>query len=413
MAETPPADHPQSVFGRWSASNFNWSHLAKGKRNTGWLVGEAPGARHMNYYTREALEWYRVLARTLAPQIAVNNLDYSGFINIGGAQVFNSLHLDYYADADMWFSSAVDASGNVAVSNSTDAETWATVQYPANVSSTGDASKVVSDGTICAVAADDGIDAEVFVSTNNTVANMTGGNFPAGDGLNAVESSDLVYDGTYWIWAGRSTTAARIFTASDPTGSWTSRAVPGAPGTDMISLATDGAGTSVAQGSSGQAYYSTNGITWVAATTSPTAANNIVYSKSLGLFVLCENTTGEMWTSEDGVNWTDMWAAEGVPPLHNLVHTDDFVLGWGKPSVSANGESYFEIYAFHQTALDRDSFSWTRLGTVWSDLHAPKFNTSLGIYSCGGGKLVFPWDSTSPSDDAYLALSHYGAPDAY
>jgi hypothetical protein len=408
MAHTPPADHLTDF-----ASSGRSSILAPAKRKLGYNEGEAVSAEHLNFLFSLIGNWNKVTSHAMAPQIAANNIEYTT-TSIGPTADVDNMHLDYLPLADRFYASGIDTAGSVFVTSSADGTTWETTQYPVNVGAGayGDVSKVASNGTICAIAADNGTQAKVYTSSDLTVANLDSGT-NIGTAVTALESSDLTYDETnnLWIWVGRSTTKGVVYTATSPTSTWTLR-LTFTTDTDAVWLATNPAGVSVCGGAT-ESYYSTNGTTWTGATTDAPAANNAVWSESLGLFVLCSNAAGNFCTTADGVNWYDMTSAEGVPTIRNLVHCDKFVFAWDIGAVSTNGATYYNIYAFHTAAADAQNFSYQKLGTAWNVASTPFNDIVKSIYRCGQGKLIFPYYNATPANTTYLAVARYGADDAY
>jgi len=411
MAITPPSELNQT-FG-----DNNRRTLSEGKQKKGYNIGEAPGARHMNYVLSNTASFQYALAKALAPQIAFNNFDYTA-TSTGPANAADNFHVDYDSLADKFYGVGIDTSGNQFAVDSADGITWSANKNVVNVGAGayGDVSKIVSDGTNCMMAADNGSSAQVFKSSSLLVAG-----FPAG-GVNVtgnVTSSDLVWDAgnSLWIWCGQnSTPRGTIFTSPAGT-TWTSRYTE-ASATNMISLATDGQGNSFAQNVSGGGRYSSNGTTWNASTTSPGVSNNVVWSESLQLFVCIANSNGAVWTSEDGDNWSDMNAVEGVPFMYNLVHCDDFVLAFTTDlGPSTNGLNYHDVYAFFTEATDRTNFNYTKIGQVWQDagvVEAIPYTSALrSVYRCGQGKVVFPYQDTSATNDTRMMVAYYGGPDAF
>jgi hypothetical protein len=407
MAQTPPADHLANF-----ASSGRSSILASAKRKLGYNEGEAVSAEHLNFLFSIIGNWNKVTSHAMAPQIAANNIEYTT-TSIGPSGDVDNMHLDYLPLADRFYASGIDTAGSVYVTSSADGVTWETTQYPVNVGvgDYPDVSKVATDGTICAIAADNGTQAKVYTSSDLTVANLDSGT-NIGTSTTALETSDLTYDETnnLWIWVGRSTTKGVVYTASDPTSTWTLRKTFTAD-TDAFWLATNPAGVSVCGGLT-ESYYSTNGTSWTAATTPATTASNAVWSESLGLFVIISNT-GDFLTTLDGDNWYNMSSLEGVPTMRNLVHCDKFVFAWAEPAVSTNGASYYDIYAFHTAATDAQNFSYQKIGTAWGEYSTPFDGAASAIYRCGQGKMIFPYYNATPANTTYLAIARYGADDAH
>lgn len=392
------------------------SRLAKGKQTEGYNIGEAPGAAHLNYVCNRAGNWARLVGKASAARFAFRNQEYTT-TSTGPATTTDNMHIDYFGSANKWYASGIDTSGGVFCNDSDDGITWSLTATPATVGAgaTGDVSKVATDGTVCAIAADNGTQAVVYTSSDLTVANLDAGT-TIDSATNSVESSDLSYDADngLWIWVGRSTTAARVYTATDPTGTWTNRTLPSVTATDVFSLATDDRGRSwLGTSTVTESYYSTNGTTWTLSTTDPALANNVVWSEALQLFVLLENSDGTMWTSDDGgVTWRDQDAVNSVPKFRAMVHCEDFVIGWTTATVSANGLDFHDVYAFSSNAVDDDSFNYIMLGQTWED--ARTFNNRQeAVYSSGQGKMIFPYLDAAATNDTYLQISRYGAPDAY
>jgi len=339
--------------------------------------------------------------------MAWQNIDYTD-IDAGPAATVEGVHIDYFENADRWYISGVDTSGNVFVNDSADGETWATVQYPVNVGAGdyGDASKIATDGTVCAVAADNGTQGKVYTSSDLTVANLDSGT-NVGTATTFIEASDLVYDGTRWIVCGKSTTRGNVWTATAPDVVWSLKKTF-TTDVDASALATDGAGNSVVSGAT-EWYFSSDGLTWNPSTTPGPQTNNNPRSPSLGLFVCIENTTGELWTSTDGDVWRDQFLVRAVPKFYQLAHTTDFFLAWERTAVSAgNGATYAAAHAFPTSAVDVDDYNYQPLGDGWEDA-LPKVGVEYGIFRGGQGKLIFPYHVGTTSSNFALAIARYGA----
>lgn len=392
---------PDKYLPNWATNSNTRVPPGLAKEAAGFKIGESPARENLNHMWGVTGAWNEVAGRTLAAKMAMRNVEYTT-ISIGPAQVVDSMHIDYFEDADRWYCTGVDTSGNVYCTDSADGETWNTTVYPDNVGAgnVGDATKFATDGNVCAVAADN----KCYTSSDLTVANLD-----AGTTINdMVDVSDLVYDAgnSLWIAVGQDVSFGYIYYAADPTGTWTKG--PQMVAGNGLSLATDGNGNSTAQDFSGNTYYSSNGTTWNASVVDAGIANNIAWAPSLGLFVCRENSTGDLFTSETGYDWRDQNAINSVPKLYNMVHGPDFLLLWGTPATSTNTIDYSELYAFHTMATGDDDYCYQKIGTAWGDT-IPYVSALDGIYRCGQGKMIFPYPHTTPTNDTYLAIARYGA----
>ncbi len=407
-AKTPPDEY----LSDWAAATGRISELSASKCSKGYNVSEAPGSAHLNYVFNRVGNWNEVTGRALASKMAFRNIDYTTIDPGPDAAVATNAHIDYDALADRWYLSGVQAGLLVYANDSADGVTWDTVNPSVTggtVGNFGDASKIVTNGTFCAIAADNGTQARVYKSSDLTVANLDVGT-NVGTSTTALESSDLTYDATnaLWIWCGRSTTKGIIATASTPLGPWTNRKTF-TTDTDAIALATNEVGLSVCSGNT-ETYYSSNGTTWSTAGTPAPITNNIVWAPSLNLFVCRENSTSDMWTSTTGAIWSDQNAVNNVPGVHNMVHCPDFFLMWGDLTASSgsNGNSFSDVYAFHTAAISNSAFNFQSLGQSWEDA-VPAHSGDLSVYRGGQGKIIFPYNHVTPTSDFYLAIARYGA----
>jgi len=406
-AKTPPTEYLSEWGATFPATVGRISPLSVAKQREGYNISEAPGSAHLNYIYNRIGDWNEVAGRAAAAKMAFRNIDYTD-VNPGPTTgIVQGIHIDYFENADHWYISGVDVGGNVFCNDSADGETWATVVNLVNVGagSYGDASKVATDGTVCAIAADVGGEGVVYTSSDLTVANLGGAN-AVDTATNFPESSDMVYDGSLWIFCGRSTTRGNIWTASNPAGTWTLRKTF-TTDADAISLSTDGAGNSVCSGAT-ETFYSSNGTTWNTSTTVAPVANNSAWSPSLGLFVIIENATGEFWTSTNGDVWRDQFLINAVPKLYQLAHTPDFFLAWESTAVSANGATFAAVHAFHTEAINADDYSYQPLGDGWEDA-LPKVGADFGIFRGGQGKVIFPYHVGTTTSNFKLAIARYGA----
>ena len=198
-AKIPPAEYLSDwADTRYLGQDGRIARLSGGKQKEGYNIGEAPGSSHLNYMFNRIGNWQEMLGRALAGKNAYRNIDFTQ-ISPGPTANVDSYHIDYYESADRWYATGVDANGGCWVTDSADGITWNTTQFPAGttqpgVGATGDASKVATDGTICAIATDNGTQAKVYTSTDLTVANLDGGTNIDATAANALESSDLTYD---------------------------------------------------------------------------------------------------------------------------------------------------------------------------------------------------------------------------
>jgi hypothetical protein len=158
-----------------------------------------------------------------------------------------------------------------------------------------------------------------YSSTLGIVCASTGGNvwwsddqgvsWTVGTGTD-IAPDDIVWDPSNAIFIGTQNVTRHTYTSTDGK-AWVKRAtaLPAGSIGGPQTLATDGAGRTVLRGGTANPFaYTTDGITWVAATTSVGLQwSDVTWDAGSSQFVACENggTNSSFATSPDGDVWTE------------------------------------------------------------------------------------------------------------
>jgi len=389
--KTPPTEHLDFASAAESVVNTGLA-----KQQTGYLASEAPGAGELNYIYKTAGAWNKLVSQSLAGRMAMNNVDYttSQPVWYQGA----SLHIEYLPLADMWYGVSVNGtSGNVYIFDSADGVTWSGAKLVGieAAASGGNTTKVVTNGTIIAIA----IDNTCYYSTGLTVATLTlSSTFASID-----EVSDMGYlTSGVWVAAGRDngTVKGRIERAVS-IASWSNEYLA-LTDANYVYLATDGFNVCAGTTGTNDDVVDTTGTAtnFVPCTVDPPQAmSHAAYSTSLGAFVGLGAATNFLYTSKTGATWVDHNAVGGLPALHQIAHTPDFFIAWG---IEASGKS--TVYIFPNTLSPEDGITYEVYGEAYGNaIPADADNTC--VLQGGQGKLLFTYNPSSH----YLAIARYGA----
>jgi hypothetical protein len=148
--------------------------------STGFRKGDTTDFNQtLNYSLNRLCGWGDFLGKTLAPDVAARNITWTDIEDpFTGGNATAGLYIRYDDLADKWYASSSDLStgSNIRCFDSDDGITWSAEKKVITIDTNDESfSPIYSNGTVCAMAATEhsGPTAKFFVSTDNTVANMS------------------------------------------------------------------------------------------------------------------------------------------------------------------------------------------------------------------------------------------------
>lgn len=232
--------------------------------------------------------------------------------------------------------------------------------------------------------------------------NLSVSTFDGGTQANATwaDSKGLIwdYDNSLWLAAVNDTTGdGEVWSAaSDFTGGWTLRSTPDTT-YGMTDIAQAGAIVSnqiIATTDGPRCYTSSDGTTWTQRTSNQITlgAECITWCEGASLFFAVEQSSGDIWTTSNGISWKDNTVAYGIPPASHIISSDEMVI------IISTAATDRQVWACHGTQFTGPGViamdpGWIHLGNLGEDDFAPAYGDSVtdGNKSEAGsaGELVY------------------------
>ena len=200
-----------------------------------------------------------------------------------------------YWTGSTWVASGNNASlNNFTISTSTNGTTW-TSRYTGTSSETSYRGLFANSVNVLAA-----LDGCYYTTTANATAGWTKKTI-----LTNAYFTGMAFGASLWVAVGQNSGGqAVIYTATDPSSTWTSRTVTG--GTSPFQDVVFGNSKFVAVGNTGRVSTSTDGVTWTAQTAITNDLYSVVYSTTASLFI-ATSSNGVIYSSPDGVTWTSRY----------------------------------------------------------------------------------------------------------
>lgn len=182
------------------------------KQDTGFVTGEAPAADHVNWLLNQQGAWLETLAASNAGMIAAKRMRQtdSDPFNDGGGTLWQSYTV--YDDlGDHWYHSYIEGTGgDYYAYDSADGQTWTAGKLVDTVvGASRSCARVVTNGTLCATAAD----ATFYLSTDLTAANLASkGTF---NSITLVRDVGYSTQSSKWLATGWNSTNGYIESSTD------------------------------------------------------------------------------------------------------------------------------------------------------------------------------------------------------
>jgi len=415
-----PSSVPPQGLVDWATSGTNQTKPTNSIQNdSGMVANIAPtdqGGR-LNYILNKVAGWAKFLATTLAPYSFFNNwtVTTQGDVFTATNDVV-AYHMRYDDLADRWYCSSIDlaSGGNIRAFDSADGITWSPdsnilVSVDCNDESF---TPIYSNGTKCMVLATEhsGPTPKVFVSTDNTTANLAAVTSPTWSSTTPAYVRDLLWDpdSSRWFMCGVNSalTTGYIYSSSDDGANWTLEYQSTG---NLSSIATDGNGNGLAvHDDDAQTRYVTGGMTgtWAAGGTGPITANrNVNYSPSTGFFVIIGSggeiqlvPESDLTSAPTDTDWeTDM-----------ILHSPELTVFQSEAGGVGNAGDWWVLLRGGRIVTDTEHEDSWRLGYLGnSEMPAAAPASSHTTHGGGKGRFVFVLDELFFGTEDVLAYSDY------